>query len=664
MIPQHTIEQIKQRVDIVEVIGDFVDLKKSGSSYKGLSPFHDEKTPSFFVSPGKEIFKDFGSGQGGDAIKFIMEIEGLSYLEALKYLAQKYGIEIQEKEETEEDRANRTERESLFIILNFAKDFFKDVLINHEEGQSIGLSYFKERGFTPEIIDKFDLGYSLDQWDALMKEAETKQYSLELLEKAGLVLSKDDGAKIYDRFRGRVMFPIHSLTGKVIAFGARILTNDKKQPKYINSPETEVYHKSKILYGIAQAKQQIRTEDNCFLVEGYTDVLSMHQVGIENAVASSGTSLTVDQIKLIGRYTQNVTVLYDGDAAGIRASLRGIDLILEEGLNVNVVLIPEGEDPDSYARKLGGEAFREFVKKEKQNFITFKTKLFLEDADNDPVKRAGVIKEIVSSIAKIPDSITRTVYFQQCAKILEISEELLVQEYNVLAKKASKKRPAQQHPQQPNTPSISAEQAAAQYKQISPEDMALMAQAEMEALEPSLPEFDEKSLVITQEREIARLLLLYGADEIAEGATVATYLLEQIEDVEEYQNELYGIIISEFLKAQTNKEIIDASFFFEYENEEVKQEVYSLVADPYNISENWRRHQIYVKHEKDQLTDATYRTVLRLKWRNVRKMQIDNMQGLTKDATAEDIEIIQTKHLHLKDFEKEIAKELGNVTIS
>lgn len=665
MIPQQTIEQIKQRVDIVEVIGDFVDLKKSGSNFKGLSPFHDEKTPSFFVSPGKEIFKDFGSGQGGDAIKFIMEIEGLSYVEALKYLAQKYGIEIQEKEETEEDRLNRTERDSLFIVLNFAKDFFKDILINHEEGQSIGLSYFKERGFTPEIIDKFDLGYSLDQWDALMKEAETKQYNAELLEKAGLVLSKDDGAKVYDRFRGRVMFPIHNLTGKVIAFGARILTNDKKQPKYINSPETDVYHKSNILYGISQAKQQIRSEDNCFLVEGYTDVLSMHQVGIENAVASSGTSLTVEQIRLIGRYTKNVTVLYDGDAAGIRASLRGIDLILEEGLNVNVVLIPEGEDPDSYARKLGGEKFREFVKEERQNFITFKTKLFLEEADNDPVKRAAVIKEIVSSIAKIPDSITRTVYFQQCAKILEIDEELLVQEYNRLAQQATRKASRNK----PKTISSSAKGAPPESyysDQPSPEDMALMAQAEMESLDPSetLPSFDEKSNVIIQEREIARLLLLYGSDEIGEGSNVTAYLLEQIEDVEEYQDSRYQTIIGEFQKAKERNENIDASFFFEFENEEVKQEVYALIAEPYNISENWRRHQIYVKHEKDYLNDATYRTVLRLKWRNVRKMQLDNMSGLNQEATSDEVEHIQTKHLHLKDFEREIAKELGNVTIS
>ena len=655
MIPQQTIEQIKQRIDIVEVIGEFVDLKKSGTNYKGLSPFHDEKTPSFFVSPGKDIFKDFGSGQGGDAIKFIMEIEGLSYVEALKYLAQKYGIEISEKEETDEDRQNRTERESLFIVLNFAKDFYKDILLNHDEGKAIGLSYFKERGFTPEIINKFDLGYSLDQWDALMKEAEKKQYSLEILEKAGLVLSKDDGSKTYDRFRGRVTFPIHNLTGKVIAFGARILTNDKKQPKYINSPETEVYHKSKILYGISQAKQQIRGEDNCFLVEGYTDVLSMHQVGIENVVASSGTSLTVDQIKLIGRYTKNVTVLYDGDAAGIKASLRGIDLILEEGLNVNVVLIPEGEDPDSYARKLGGEKFREFVKKEKQDFITFKTKLFLSEAAGDPVKRAEVIKEIVLSVSKIPDAITRSVYLQQCARILDISEELLVQEFNSLTKKAAKKQSSQ---------SDSGAYQYTQYDQPSPEDMALMAQAEMEAMEPTPVRIDEESNVIIQEREIARILLNYGADKLNDDSTVTQYLLAEIEDMESFYNELYGTIIKEFRAAQGRNEVIDASFFFEYEKEDVKQEVYSLISDPYSVSENWRKHQIFVKHEKDYLFDASYRTIMRLKWRNVRKMIFDNMQILTTSINPDEVDHVQTKHLHLKEFEMQIAKELGNVTIS
>lgn len=635
MIPKETIDQIKLAADIVEVIGDFVDLKKSGTNYKGLSPFVDEKSPSFFVSPGKEIFKDFSSGKGGDAIKFVMEVEGLSYVEALKYLAKKYNIEIKEKEETPEDVIQRTERESLFIVLNFAKDFYKDTLLNHEEGKAIGLSYFKERGFTPDIIDKFDLGYSLDQWDALLKEAEKKQYNLEILEKAGLVLSKDEGKrKTYDRFRGRVIFPIHNLTGKVIAFGARILTNDKKQPKYINSPETEVYHKSKILYGIAQAKQQIRSEDNCFLVEGYTDVLSLHQAGIENTVASSGTSLTTDQIKLIGRYTKNITVLYDGDAAGIRASLRGIDLILEEGLNVHVVLIPEGEDPDSYARKNGGEAFRAFIKKERQDFITFKTELFLSEADNDPVKRAEVIREIVQSIGKIPDPITRTVYFQQCARLLDISESVLVQEFN--KSKASEKR-------KDSSETLYPEVLPAQEKVETP--------------------LDEKSIVIGQERELARILLNYGTEKVSEDSSVSEYLLDEIDDLEEFCSPIYGQIILEFRAARSRDEIIDASFFFEYKDDKVRDEVIGLIADPYTMSDQWSRHQIYVKLEKDHLDTATFFTILRLKWRNVRKMIAENMHKLQHEANDNEVDILQQKHLHLKAFEMQIAKQLGNVTI-
>lgn len=649
MIPQHTIDQIKQAVDIVEVINDFVELKKSGSSYKGKSPFTDEKTPSFFVSPGKEIFKDFSTGKGGDAIKFVMELEGLSYVEALKYLAQKYGIEIKEEAETPEEIAQRTERDSLFIVLNFAKDFFKDLLLNHQEGQSIGGSYFKERGFTPEIIEKFDLGYSLDQWDALLKEGESKQYSVDLLEKAGLILKKEEG-KVYDRFRGRVMFPIHNLTGKVIAFGARILTNDKKQPKYINSPETEVYHKSNILYGIAQGKQQIKQEENCFLVEGYTDVLALHQVGIQNVVASSGTSLTIEQIRLIKRYTNNVTVLYDGDAAGIRASLRGIDLILEEGLNVHVVLIPEGEDPDSYSRSLGGEAFREFVIKERQDFITFKTKLFLSDADDDPVKRAGVIKEIVSSIAKIPDSITRTVYFQQCARLLNISEEILLQEYNQLFKteqKAKSKKRSSNYDQPPPPEEMMMEPYMDEMMEVDPMSMSVPVPV------------DEESIVKGQEQEMVRLLLNYGPEKIDEENTVAAYLLAEIEEFESFYSSVAAIIIGEYRKDPT----IDASYFFEYPDEEVKNEVIGLVSDPYSMSDRWAAHRIYVTEEKHILDIAAYRAVLRLKWRNARKMLMDNMNKLQGAIQEEEIEKIQLTHKALKEFEMQIAKELGNVTI-
>lgn len=384
MISPATIEEVKNKVDIVEVVGDFVTLKKSGSSYKALSPFTNEKTPSFYVVPSKGIFKDFSSGKGGDSITFIREIDGLSYIEAIKFLAQKYNIEIVEEEQSDEAIEAQNRRESLFILLGFARDLFVETLWEHEDGQSIGLSYFRERGFEDNTIKAFELGFTLEAWDTLIKAAVSKGYSKELLEEAGLIITKED--KAYDRFRNRVIFPIHNLTGKVVGFGARILSKDKKQPKYINSPETELYNKSKILYGIYFAKQEIRKLDNCYLVEGYTDVISMHQAGITNVVSSSGTALTEDQIKLIRRYTRHVTIIFDGDQAGIKASIRGIDMLLAGELNVKAVALPDGEDPDSYARQLGTSAFRHFVESEAQDIIRFKTKLFLEDAQNDPVR--------------------------------------------------------------------------------------------------------------------------------------------------------------------------------------------------------------------------------------------------------------------------------------
>ncbi|MGB3466484.1 MAG: DNA primase, partial [Cyclobacteriaceae bacterium] len=395
MIDQITINEIKSRMDIVDVVGDFVSLKKSGQNYKALSPFNNEKTPSFYVVPSKGIFKDFSSGKGGDAITFIMEVDGSSYVEALKYLAKKYGVEIKEQERSDEYLEAQSERESLYIVLNFAKDHYQELLWENEEGRSVGLSYFRERGFSDETIKDFDLGYSLNQWDGLIKAADEKGYKQEYLEKSGLKIVKEN--KAYDRFRGRVIFPIHNITGKVVAFGARILVKDKKQPKYINSPETELYHKSHILYGIYQAKQAIRQADNCYLVEGYTDVISMHQAGVKNVVSSSGTALTDDQIKLIARYTQNITVLFDGDSAGIKAAMRGIDMILEGGLNVKAISFPEGEDPDSYAKQMSSSAFQGFLEDQSTDFITFKTNLYKRDTDSDPLKKAETIREIVNS---------------------------------------------------------------------------------------------------------------------------------------------------------------------------------------------------------------------------------------------------------------------------
>ena len=408
---------------VEEVIGDFVQLKRAGSNYKGLSPFSNERTPSFMVSPVKQIWKDFSSGKGGNAIAFLMEHEHFTYPEAIRYLAKKYHIDIEETEQSTEEKAQADERESLYIVSEYAQQYFQDTLFNTEAGKAIGMTYFKERGFTEETIQKFRLGFSPDEWTAFTDNALAKGYQLEFLEKTGLTIVNGD--RKFDRFKGRVMFPIHSMSGRVLGFGGRILTNDKKQAKYLNSPESEIYHKSKVLYGIFFAKQAIAKADNCYLVEGYTDVIQMHQKGIENVVASSGTALTQDQIRLIHRLTPNITVLYDGDAAGLRASIRGVDLILEQGMNVKVCTFPEGDDPDSFARKTAYEDLVLYLENNATDFIRFKASLLMQEAQNDPIKKAETIRDMVESISKIPDLIKREVYVRECASIMDISEQVL-----------------------------------------------------------------------------------------------------------------------------------------------------------------------------------------------------------------------------------------------
>ena len=408
---------------VEEVIGDFVQLKRAGSNYKGLSPFSNERTPSFMVSPVKQIWKDFSSGKGGNAIAFLMEHEHFTYPEAIRYLAKKYHIDIEETEQSTEEKAQADERESLYIVSEYAQQYFQDTLFNTEAGKAIGMTYFKERGFTEETIQKFRLGFSPDEWTAFTDNALAKGYQLEFLEKTGLTIVNGD--RKFDRFKGRVMFPIHSMSGRVLGFGGRILTNDKKQAKYLNSPESEIYHKSKVLYGIFFAKQAIAKADNCYLVEGYTDVIQMHQKGIENVVASSGTALTQDQIRLIHRLTPNITVLYDGDAAGLRASIRGVDLILEQGMNVKVCTFPDGDDPDSFARKTAYEDLVLYLENNATDFIRFKASLLMQEAQNDPIKKAETIRDMVESISKIPDLIKREVYVRECATIMDISEQVL-----------------------------------------------------------------------------------------------------------------------------------------------------------------------------------------------------------------------------------------------
>ncbi|MEP0985584.1 DNA primase [Ekhidna sp.] len=643
MINPSTIEEIKNRIDIVEVVGDFVTLKRSGSSYKALSPFTNEKTPSFYVVPSKGIFKDFSSGKGGDAITFVMEVDGLSYVEALKYLAGKYGIEIIEEEQSDEAQEAQNKRESLFIVLNFANEYFQRVLHTSDEGKAIGLTYFKERGFTEETIKKFELGYSKELWDGLLNEATQKGYNKELLAEAGLVIDKD--GKNYDRFRSRVMFPIHNVSGKTIAFGGRKLSSTDKSAKYINSPETELYHKSKVLYGMFQGKNSIRKEDNCYLVEGYTDVISMHQAGIENVVASSGTALTESQVKLIRRYSENVTVIFDGDQAGIKASMRGIDLLLEGDLNVKAVALPEGEDPDSYAKQLGASGFRDYVAEEAQDIIRFKTKVLLDDTGNDPVKKAGVIKDIVSSITKISDPVKRTVYIKECSDLLGIAESVLVAEQNkiLIENRKSQKRD---------------EPAAPSYEDMPPFPM------EQDEL---VDQLDIGKIIEFQEKESIRVLVNYGKNKIqtreVQDQNLIEYFLNEADEIQ-FTNETYRKIVDIFRERLNEGEVIDGEYLLNHDDEDIRKTVIDLSADKYELSENWsEKYQIHVPRETEFLRDVTYTNVLRLKFRIVQQLIQEETAKLKHATNESEVDELLDDINELKKVSVEIAKILGNVLV-
>lgn len=639
MISQTTIDEIKNQMDIVDVVGDFVTLKKSGSSYKALSPFSAEKTPSFYVVPSKQIFKDFSSGKGGDAITFVKEIDGLSYVEALRYLAKKYGIEIQEEERTDEQMEAQNKRESLYILLNFAQEYFVDKLFNSDEGKNIGLTYFKERGFTEDTIKKFELGYSIESWDGLLIAAEEQGYNLELLEEAGLVIKGDN--KTYDRFRDRVIFPIHNVTGKPIAFGARTLSKDKKQPKYINSPETELYHKSRVLYGLSQSKLAIRKDDNCFLVEGYTDVISLHQAGVENVVSSSGTALTPEQAKLIKRYTNNVTVLFDGDAAGVRAAIRGIDILLENDLDVKAVALPEGEDPDSYSKKLNVSAFKNFLETEAKDIIQFKTQLFLEEVGEDPVKKAGIIKEIVTSITKISDPVKRAVYIKECSRLMGISEQILISEQNKILFDQNKKERG-------------SERAVVEARQILEE-------------QDKLDEIDVMKVIEFQEKESIRVLVNYGKEQIAnqelEEVSLTKYVLEEIDEIQ-FTNPVYSRILDIFKERLAAGEIVDSDYFIEHGDEELKKTVVDLITQPFEVSTNWNdKYKIHVPKEADQLKDVTLTNILRLKFRIVQHLIDEENKKLKDLKETEAVDKMLDEINDLKKIEMSIAERLGNVTV-
>jgi DNA primase len=640
MITKPTIDKIMEATDIAEVVGDFVQLKKRGANFVGLSPFANEKTPSFTVSPAKGIFKDFSSGKGGSAVTFLMEHEKFTYPEALKWLAKKYGIEIEETLDKPENIEADNRRESLMVVTSYAAKFFQDAMWETPDGKSIGLSYFKERGFTTEIIKKFELGYSPDNWEAFTGQAIRNGYQPEFLEESGLSVKRDNGT-LYDRYRGRVMFPIHNFTGRVIAFGGRTLKTDKNVPKYVNSPESEIYHKSNVLYGLFFAKKSIRDEDNCFLVEGYADVLSVHQAGIENVVASSGTSLTVEQIRLIGRFTKNVTILYDGDAAGIKASLRGLDLILEEGLNVKVVSFPDGHDPDSYVRKVGSSAFKAYIDQNRKDFILYKTSILLKEAGNDPIQRANVIREIVESIAKIPDSIKASVFIRECSQQLQIDERVLLSELNKMRLAKNKK----------------ADQQGRQSPEPLPEPDNLWEDPVVKPTETG----------ITQEREIIRLLLVYGNQIISWDNIANTYIgpfiVAELSDVVFEQTACKNFV--EIYRQQVENGVLpDEQFFIHHPDKEIVDLAVDLLSTRYTLSENWyNMHRIFVHDEQMNMKGTILGAIFHLKKQKVSVILEKLRKDLQEADNATDQDILMGQYMQMKKIEKHIVDYLGSVIL-
>lgn len=647
MIKPDTIQNILDAVRIEEVINDFVPLKRRGVNFIGLCPFHNEKTPSFIVSPSKGIFKCFGCGKSGNAVGFIMEHEHYSYPEALKYLAGKYGIEVEEEEMSPEMKEQFDERERMFLLNSFISGHFRQNLFETEDGKAIGLTYLKERGFRESTIKKFQLGYAANAWQEYSEFALRNGYKKDVLIKTGLSIEKD--GRLIDRFKGRVIFPIHNLTGKVIGFGGRILTTEKQTAKYLNSPESDIYNKSKSLYGIYFAKSAIAKADNCYLVEGYTDVIQLHQAGIENVVASSGTSLTVEQIKLIKRFTHNITILYDGDTAGIKASFRGIDLILEQGMNVKIVLFPEGEDPDSYVRSHRKSEVDELLTKNSSDFITFKTKLLLEETAGDPAKKAELIREIILSISKIPDGIARNVYIKECSTVMDIPEQTLVNELNKLLRQRYRNRLRQQ-------------------------DDPVFDQTDEKGKAPKIEEidpFDTRNV----EKEVLRLALLYGnrtievtywnneTDEsVVTQNRVASYIVNEIlQDGMKFENETYQKIFDIISKKVFEDQPVNEKEFINVDDEKIASAVIDIVTSPYELSKNWEKHKIFVETEESDLSNNVVRTVSSFRVKNILR-KIKSYQDELKNETDQARQkVIMMEIFALKSVVVNIDKELKRV---
>ncbi|WP_281636264.1 DNA primase [Flavobacterium marginilacus] len=653
MIPQATIDTVFETARVEEVIGDFVQLKRAGSNFKGLSPFSDERSPSFMVSPAKGIWKDFSSGKGGNSVAFLMEHSHFTYPEAIRYLAKKYNIEIEETEQTEAEKANTDVRESMYLVSEFAKDYFHNTLLHSEEGKAIGLSYFKERGFTAETIKKFALGYSPETWDAFTKEALGKGYKLEFLESTGLTIARED--RPFDRFKSRVMFPIQSMSGRVLGFGGRILTNDKKAAKYLNSPESEIYHKSKVLYGIFQAKQSIAKLNNCFLVEGYTDVIQFNQAGIENVVASSGTALTPDQIRLVNRLTRNITVLFDGDAAGLRASIRGIDLILEEGMNVKVCTFPDGDDPDSFAKKTPHDDLVAYLDANAKDFIQFKASILMDEAKNDPVKKADLIRDMVTSISKIPDRIQREIYIQECSRIMDISEQVLTSTLAQLVQK----------------------DVAEVGKKVKQEQKAF------EVVKNENPVQTAKVDVLYRlERKIIEILLLYGnkteefedvflrTNESGEIETVTEmkeykvyqriYLSLQ-EDEVELANPLFRDIFNDLIQYFLQNENLEFEKYLMQLNSDFAQEVTDiLMEDERLVLHNWVGQNIIPKTKNETIGQYVSETILTMRWYLVDKI-IDELKNSVSNEPGSDNTESMSMAMDYYKLINSFSKKLGRV---
>jgi DNA primase len=645
VISQETIQQILSRIDIVEIVGSFIKLKKRGANYLGLCPFHNEKTPSFTVSPSKEIYKCFGCGKSGNSISFLMEAEKYSYVEALRWLAAKYNVEIEESETSPEYKQQQQVADSLYIINNFAQKYFTNALLNSEEGQDIALSYLKERGFREEIITKFQLGYNSEARDGFTKAALASQYSLELLQKTGLVNIRDGNA--YDNYRGRIIFPIHNQSGKVLGFGARIIKKNDKAPKYINSPENEIYVKSKILYGSYFARQAIDKADECLLVEGYTDVVSLHQAGIENVVASGGTSLTPDQLRLIKKYTNNLTIIYDGDSAGIKAALRGLDLALEESLNVKLVLIPDNEDPDSYVNKVGTARFINFVNENKKDFILFQLGIALKDAGNDSTKKSIVVNQVAETISKInktEDFTKQQDYIKQCSEILKIEESGLHALVNkFIREKVNKEENRINRDQRFAEETISTEQNIAVDDDVT-----------------SLFNKDE-----IHEQAMIRSLLEFGLKNWNEEIKVAEYIFKEIED-----NQLEELIDNKELIRilQTYKAWYDAGIeptaknFLYHEDQQMSSLVVSIMDFNYEISPNWKEHfEGHIATREELFAEEVFSTLNYLKLRKIKRLMDENQRDLEKATLAEDQMILVQTHQHLKQMEIELTRQMGTV---